>query len=66
MGTNIYLDHNATTPLAPEVAETMRPYLGENRSFGNPSRSHWAGLPAKETIEKAKARRWIKSTKLLN
>lgn len=31
----IYLDYNATTPLAPEVAEAMKPYLEEY--FGNPS-----------------------------
>jgi cysteine desulfurase len=31
----IYLDHNATTPIAPEVREVILPYLGEE--WGNPS-----------------------------
>jgi cysteine desulfurase len=31
----IYLDHNATTPIAPEVLDTMLPYL--NQHYGNPS-----------------------------
>jgi cysteine desulfurase len=38
METPIYLDHNATTPVAPEVAEAIRPFLVEH--FGNPSSSH--------------------------
>jgi cysteine desulfurase len=33
----IYLDYNATTPLAPEVIQAMMPYLNEH--FGNPSSS---------------------------
>jgi cysteine desulfurase len=51
----IYLDFNATTPVAPEVAAAMRPYLEER--FGNPSSSHWYGIQAKQAI--AKARRQI-------
>ncbi len=31
----VYLDHNATTPVAPEVLDAMLPYLREN--FGNRS-----------------------------
>ena len=34
----IYLDHNATTPVRPEVREKMLPFLGE--LFGNPSSAH--------------------------
>ena len=30
MGTPVYLDHNGTTPVAPEVAEAMWPYLTEH------------------------------------
>ncbi len=49
----IYLDHNASTPLAPEVIEAMRPFLTEH--FGNPSSRHWAGAPAKTAVERARA-----------
>jgi cysteine desulfurase len=45
----IYLDFNASTPIAPEVAKAMRPFLSEH--FGNPSSQHWAGIPAKEAVE---------------
>jgi cysteine desulfurase len=45
----IYLDYNASTPLAPEVAETMRRVMDEG--FGNPSSSHWAGSAAKAIID---------------
>ncbi|HTP28413.1 MAG TPA: cysteine desulfurase family protein [Anaeromyxobacteraceae bacterium] len=49
----IYLDFNASTPLAPEVVEAMRPFLTEH--FGNPSSHHWAGTPAKAALERARA-----------
>jgi cysteine desulfurase len=49
----IYLDFNASTPLAPEVVEAMRPLLTEH--FGNPSSHHWAGAPAKAAVERARA-----------
>ena len=49
----IYLDFNASTPIAPEVADAMRGVLAE--PFGNPSSEHWAGEPAKYAIEKARA-----------
>ena len=49
----IYLDFNASTPIAPEVRTTMTTLLEE--PFGNPSSSHWAGTPAKEAVEKARA-----------
>ena len=49
----IYLDFNATTPIAPEVAAAMNQALTE--PFGNPSSGHWAGLPARQRVEKARA-----------
>ncbi|MHB8807376.1 MAG: selenide, water dikinase SelD [Anaerolineaceae bacterium] len=48
----VYLDYNATTPIAPQVAEAMRPYIYEN--FGNPSSSHAYGSAAKKGVEKAR------------
>jgi len=48
----IYLDFNASTPISPEVAEAMKPFLSQH--FGNPSSYHWAGIPAKEAIEHAR------------
>src|SRR4030067_417441 len=48
----IYLDFNASTPIAPEVAEAMKPFLSQH--FGNPSSHHWAGEPAKEAVEHAR------------
>jgi selenocysteine lyase/cysteine desulfurase len=38
----IYLDHNATTPILPEVVDAMLPYLREH--FGNPSSGHMRAL----------------------
>lgn len=49
----VYLDYNATTPIDPEVAEAMRPYLTEH--FGNPSSTHWYGIQTKKAIEKARS-----------
>lgn len=49
----IYLDFNGTTPIAPEVAALMNSVLTE--PFGNPSSVHWAGLPARQAVEKARA-----------
>ena len=49
----IYLDHNATTPLLPEVVDAMVPYLREH--FGNPSSGHAYGRKAHEAVEAARA-----------
>jgi len=48
----VYLDHNATTPVAVEVVEAMRPWLAEG--FGNPSSSHVYGQRAKAALEAAR------------
>lgn len=48
----IYLDFNASTPVAPEVRVAMAKMLEE--PYGNPSSGHWAGRPAKEVVEKAR------------
>ena len=48
----IYLDHNATTPLLPEVVEAMIPYL--RGSFGNPSSAHAYGREARAGVERAR------------
>lgn len=48
----IYLDNNATTPIAAEVREAMQPYLSE--IYGNPSAIHGAGKDAKEAVENAR------------
>ena len=49
----VYFDYNATTPLAPEVASAMRPFLEEE--YGNPSSLHWAGQRARAAIEHARS-----------
>jgi len=48
----VYLDHNATTPLHPEVLAAMLPYLGER--FGNPSSVHAWGREARHALETAR------------
>ncbi|HEX8821942.1 MAG TPA: cysteine desulfurase family protein [Archangium sp.] len=52
-GDPIYLDHNATTPLLPEVVDAMVPYLREH--FGNPSSAHVYGRRAREAVDRARA-----------
>jgi cysteine desulfurase len=48
----IYLDYNATTPVAREVGEAMMPFILED--FGNPSSAHPMGKRAKEALEGAR------------
>ena len=48
----IYLDYNATTPIDPEVATAMQPYLTEH--FGNPSSAHWYGQQTHLAVVKAR------------
>ena len=48
----IYLDHNATTPVLPEVLEAMMPYL--STEWGNPSSSYKFGSKLKTVIETAR------------
>lgn len=48
----IYLDHNATTPIAPEVLATMMPYLTEE--WGNPSSTYKFGAKLKGVVEAAR------------
>jgi cysteine desulfurase len=49
----VYLDHNATTPVAPEVADAIEPFL--RNGFGNPSSSHVYGRQARDAVERARA-----------
>lgn len=49
---NIYLDHNATTPLHPEVKKAMEPY-GEE-IFGNASSLHAFGREARKAVDEAR------------
>jgi cysteine desulfurase len=49
----VYLDHNATTPLHPEVAKTLAETM---TCFGNPSSMHAFGREARGLIEEARAR----------
>jgi cysteine desulfurase len=48
----IYLDHAATTPCRPEVAEAMRPFFTER--FGNPSSVHAVGQDARHALDTAR------------
>ena len=52
MSLPIYLDYNATTPVAPEVAAAMRPWIEEQ--FGNPSSSHIYGQRARKAVAQAR------------
>lgn len=48
----IYLDYQATTPLAPEARDAMLPWLGDD--FANPHSAHAAGRKAKAAVEVAR------------
>jgi cysteine desulfurase len=50
----IYLDYQATTPLAPEAAAAMRPWF--ETGFGNPHSSHRMGREAAAAVEVARGR----------
>ena len=48
----IYLDYNATTPVAPEVFRAMRPFLAAE--FGNPSCDYPLGRRARDAVQQAR------------
>ena len=48
----VYLDHNATSPMAPEVVEAMLPFL--QQPTGNPSSLHSYGRMARSAVETAR------------
>ncbi len=52
MSRRVYLDHNASTPVHPDVVAAMLPYFGER--FGNPSSVHAFGREAREGMEIAR------------
>ena len=49
MDAPVYLDHNATTPVLPEVVDAMLPWLRDG--FGNPSSGHAYGRRAAAECE---------------
>jgi len=48
----IYFDNNATTRIAPEVFEAMRPFL--TSIYGNPSSAHTLGRETRKIVEKSR------------
>jgi cysteine desulfurase len=48
----VYLDHNATTPVAEAVRDAMLPFLGDR--FGNPSSAHDLGRLARAALERSR------------
>lgn len=52
MNKKIYLDYNASTPIAPEVQAAMEPFFSEH--YGNPSADHWAADPVESAYENAR------------
>lgn len=53
-GRTIYLDHAATAPLRPEVAQAMAPFMATR--FGNSSGSHHVARDARRALEDARER----------
>jgi cysteine desulfurase len=51
-GSPVYLDHNATTPVRPEVAEIINHHLGA--AFGNPNSIHRFGRETRGAVEGAR------------
>ena len=52
MNRQVYLDHNASSPVHPDVVAAMLPYFSER--FGNPSSVHGFGREAREGLETAR------------
>ena len=52
MNRKVYLDHNASTPVHPDVIQAMLPYFGER--FGNPSSVHAFGRESRDGMETAR------------
>ena len=52
MNRTVYMDHAAATPVSPEVAEAMEPFLSER--FWNPSAVYDLGYTAREAVERAR------------
>ncbi len=50
----VYFDHNATTPVHPEVAAIVKEFV--DRFFGNPSSLHWAGREVRPYVDEARER----------
>ncbi len=50
----VYLDHNATAPLRPEVAAAMVDFLQDPRSYGNASSAYDVGSIAFDAIDRAR------------
>lgn len=48
----VYLDYNASTPVYPEVAEAMIPFI--TTCFGNPSSGHAYARPCREAVARAR------------
>ena len=54
MSRRVYLDHNASTPVHPDVVAEMLPYFTER--FGNPSSVHGFGREARAGVDLARER----------
>jgi cysteine desulfurase len=54
MSRRVYLDHNASTPVHPEVVAAMLPYFSD--VFGNPSSVHGFGRDARAAVDAARDR----------